>query len=71
MSKPFVAPDGEVRELDESFFTRAKRGRPPLPEAEKKRRVNLMLDPEVAARLQALENSSAFVNSLLRERLGL
>jgi hypothetical protein len=71
MPKPFIAPDGEVRELDQDFFARAKRGRPPLPDAVKKRRVNLMLDPDVAARLQEEENSSALVNSLLRERLGL
>jgi len=38
---------------------------------QKKRRVNLMLDPDVAAELQERENSSAFVNALLREKLGL
>jgi len=71
MPKPFVSPEGEVRELDQDFFARAKRGRPSLPEAAKKRRVNLMLDPEVAVRLQALGNASAFVNSVLREKLDL
>jgi hypothetical protein len=71
MPKPFVSPVGEVRELDQDFFARAKRGRPSLPEAAKKRRVNLMLDPEVAVRLQALGNASAFVNSVLREKLDL
>ena len=70
MPKPFVSPDGEVGELDQEFFSRARRGRPPLPDAAKKRRVNLMLDPDIATRLQAIENSSAFVNNLLRERLG-
>ena len=71
MPKPFVSPEGEVRELDQDFFARAKRGRPSLPEAAKKRRVNLMLDPEVAVRLKALGNASAFVNSVLREKLDL
>jgi len=71
MPKPFVSLDGEVRELDQDFFARAKRGRPTLREAAKKRRVNLMLDPEVAVRLQALGNASAFVNSVLREKLDL
>ena len=71
MPKPLVSPDGEVRELDRDFFARAKRGRPQLPQAVKKRRVNLMLDPDVAERLQGVGNSSAFVNSLLRERLGI
>ena len=42
-----------------------------MREAAKKRRVNLMLDPEVAVRLQALGNASAFVNSVLREKLDL
>ena len=71
MPKPFVSPEGEVRELDQDFFAKAKRGRPSLPEAAKKRRVNLMLDPEVAVRLQALGNASAFVNTVLREKLDL
>ena len=69
MPKPYIAPDGEVRELDEGFFAHAKRGRPALPEAAQKRRVNLMLDPDVVAKLKAIENSSAFVNGLLREKL--
>ena len=71
MPKPFVSPEGEVRELDQDFFAKAKRGRPSLPEAAKKRRVNLMLDPEVSVRLQALGNASAFVNTVLREKLDL
>ena len=69
MPKPLVSPDGEVRELGEDFFARATRGRPALPADARKRRVNLMLDPEVAARLRGLGNASAFVNGLLREKL--
>jgi hypothetical protein len=57
--------------LDRAFFAQAKRGRPPMPEAAKKRRVNLMLDPDVADRLQDEANASAFVNSLLRDKLGM
>jgi hypothetical protein len=30
-----------------------------------------MLDPDVAARLREVDNSSAFVNGLLREKLGM
>ena len=71
MRKPLIDDDGEVGELDDEFFARAKRGRPALLDAEKKRRVNLMLDPDVAAKLQQKDNSSAFVNALLRETLGL
>jgi hypothetical protein len=71
MPKPYTTPDGEVRELTGDFFASAKRGRPALPEALRKRRVNLMLDPDVAARLHDIDNSSAFVNGLLREKLGM
>ena len=71
MPKRFINHDGEVRELDRDFFASAKRGRPALPEAQRKRRINLMLDPDVAARLQDLDNSSGFMNGLLREKLGM
>jgi len=42
-----------------------------MPGAVKKRRVNLMLDPEVADGLQKTGNASAFVNGILREKLGI
>ena len=71
MTKAYTTPDGEVRELDRDFFASATRGHPALPEAQRKRRVNLMLDPDVAARLHDIDNSSAFVNGLLREKLGM
>lgn len=31
-----IGKDGEVRELDEPFFAKAKRGRPATPNGEKK-----------------------------------
>ena len=68
MKKPYVARDGEVRELDSDFFAKAKRGRPALPAEAKKRRVNLMLDPEIADRLKTLPNASAYVNDMLRKK---
>lgn len=71
MQKPYIGPDGEVAELDREFFAKAKRGRPQLPDSAKKRRVNLMLDPDVATRLLSLDNSSAYVNSVLRKSLGI
>ena len=70
-SKPLIFDHGEVREPDASFFARAKRGRPDLPAAIRKRRVNLMLDPDIANHLKAVENASALVNSLLREKLSI
>lgn len=69
--KPFISSDGEIRELDEHFFAKAKRGRPALPEAQRKRRVNLMLDQDVIAGLKAKGNMSAKANSVLREALDL
>jgi hypothetical protein len=69
MKGPYVNPDGEVRELDREFFATAKRARPPLPAEAKKRRVNIMLDPNVADRLRTIPNASAYVNDLLRKKL--
>lgn len=70
--KPLIGPDGEVRELDDDFFAKAKRGRPKLPEGAKKRRVNIMLEPDIDAALKAEGgNLSARVNKLLRADLGL
>ena len=69
--KPYIDEDGEVRELDEHFFANAKRGRPPLPNAQRKRRVNLMLDPDVIEGLKAKGNMSAEANAALRDALGI
>lgn len=69
--KPYIGDDGEVRELDENFFKHAKRGRPPLPSAARKKRVNLMLDPEVIDALKGAGNMSAEANKILRKKLGL
>ena len=69
--QPFIFSDGKVRELDEHFFAKAERGRPALPKAQRKRRVNLMLDEDVIAGLKAEGNMSAKSNSVLREALTL
>lgn len=69
MKKPYSNRDGEVRELDDEFFAAAKRGRPTLSAEMKKRRVNVMLDPDVADRLKKMPNASAYVNTLLRKKI--
>ena len=69
MKKPYTDRDGEVRELDPEFFAQARRGRPSMPAETRKRRVNVMLDPDVADRLKAIPNASAYVNDLLRKQL--
>ena len=68
MKKPYIERDGEVRELDGRFFSEARRGRPPLAAEARKRRVNIMLDPDVADRLKTVPNASALVNDLLRKQ---
>ena len=69
--KRYADPNGEVEDLDEAWFGQARRGRPPLPEEARKRRVNLMLDPDVVDRLRAEGGMSGRVNALLRREMGL
>ncbi|WP_372574739.1 BrnA antitoxin family protein [Ruegeria jejuensis] len=70
--KPYIDEDGEVSELDDAFFKSAARGRPPLPEGEKKQRVSIMLDPDVLSRLKADGKGwQTRANALLRKSLGL
>ncbi|MFK5977538.1 MAG: BrnA antitoxin family protein [Rhizobiaceae bacterium] len=70
--KPYIDDDGEVRELDAHFFKTATRGRPPMPEADRKKRVNIMLDPDL---LEALKEGGkgwqTRLNATLREALGM
>lgn len=68
--KPYIGEDGEVRELDDHFFAHARRGRPPMPSGTKKIRQNFMIEPDIAAQMEGIENKSAFVNEALRKALG-
>jgi uncharacterized protein (DUF4415 family) len=69
MKTAYTNEAGEVRELDAAFFAKAKRGRPSLPVAVRRKRVNLMLDADVIEGLRASGNMSALVNTLLRRHL--
>ena len=70
--RPYIDEDGEVRELDEHFFRHARRGRPPLPPEARKKRVQLMLDPDVVEKLrEGGRGVSTRVNAILRKELGL
>lgn len=70
--KPYIDDNGEVRELDEHFFKTAKRGRPPFLPAERKKRVNIMLDPDIIDCLKADGKGwQTRLNATLREALGL
>lgn len=64
-----IAADPDTFELDDAWFAKARRGRPTLPSQERRQRVNLMLDPDIAERLRASKNMSALVNQLLRTHL--
>ena len=70
--EPLIDADGEVREItmdDMQHF--ARRGRPPLPSEVRKKRVTMMLDPDVIDRLKADGKGwQTRANALLREALG-
>lgn len=70
-SKSYIDRDGDALELDDAWVSSAKRGRPTMPESARKKRVNLMLDPDVVDGLKAHGNMSAEANSILRRALGL
>lgn len=69
---PYLDENGDVRSLDETFFKTAKRGRPPMPQSQRKQRVNIMLDPDIIAKLK--EDGRGWqtrANATLRKALGL
>jgi uncharacterized protein (DUF4415 family) len=84
--KSYIDAAGEVIELDDDWFAEAKpvssypelteilrkHGRPTLPEAARKQRVTLYLDPDVLARLKADGKGwQTRANAQLRKGLGL
>ena len=69
ISKPLIDKDGEVDSLDETFFEVARRGRPAMLPGEKKVRMNLMIDADIAEQLKLVGNKSAFVAEALRKAL--
>lgn len=70
--KPIIDENGDVRELTMDDVHRFKRGRPPLPDDVRKRRISMMLDPDVLDKLQADGPGwQTRANALLRESLGL
>ena len=72
MSKTYIVEDGEVGALDAVFFTKAKRGRPPLPAGERKQQVTMLLDPDVIAHFKRDGKGwQTRVNATLRQAVGL
>ncbi len=70
---PLVGEDGEVREITEADLKHAIRpGRPPMPPGQRKRRVTMMLDPDVIDHLKADGRGwQTRANALLRKALEL
>lgn len=70
---PLTDENGEVREITEADMKHAVRlGRPPMPADLRKRRVTMMLDPDILDRLKAGGRGwQTRANALLREALGL
>lgn len=65
-----IDAEREAPELGDAFFGKAMRGRPTMLPDDRKVRRNFMIDPDVAAKLDAVGNKSAFVNEALRKALG-
>ena len=70
---PLIGEDGEVREVTAADMRHAtRRGRPPLPAGQRKRRVTMMLDGDLLARLKADGRGwQTRANALLRQALDL
>tara|TARA_B110000977_G_C10867139_1_gene412063 strand:- start:58 stop:288 length:231 start_codon:yes stop_codon:yes gene_type:complete len=70
--EPLVGEDGEVREITMDDLKFARRGRPALPEETRKKRVSIMLDPEIIERLKSEGKGwQTRANALLRKALAL
>lgn len=85
MGKSYIDPDGSAVALDAEWFARAKpsteipelaevirRGRPPLPQDERKQRVTMYLDRDLIEALKADGRGwQTRANALLRKAAGL
>lgn len=67
-TEPSIRLDGEVRKLGGDFLKAARLGWPPLLEGRRKVRMNVMLDPDLAAALDA-QPDKAIINEALRRVL--
>jgi uncharacterized protein (DUF4415 family) len=69
--EPLIDEDGEVREFTMDDLKYARRGRPPLPSEVRKKRVSIMLDPDVIDHLKKDGKGwQTRANALLRTALG-
>lgn len=69
--EPLMDEHGEVREITMDDMQHFRRGRPPLPSEVRKKRVSIMLDPDVIDRLKKDGKGwQTRANALLRNALG-
>ena len=69
--EPLMDEHGEVREITMDDLKHFRRGRPPLPSEVRKKRVSIMLDPDVIDRLKKDGKGwQTRANALLRNALG-
>ena len=85
MSKSYIDDDGEALPLDKDFFAKAehgipdlppfakmRRGRPELPENQRKQKVSIMLDPDLIRHFKKEGKGwQTRVNAALRKVAGL
>ena len=65
---PLIDDHGEVRELSSDDFSKARRGRPPLPADETKQRVTMFLDRDIVEHFKREGRGwQTRVNAALRE----
>ena len=70
--KSYISPDGDALELDEAWFRRARRGRPPMLPSKRKRQVTINLDPDVVEAAKAGGAGwQTRINAALRRHFGL
>jgi uncharacterized protein (DUF4415 family) len=70
--KSYIDKNDDAKELDAQFFAEAKRGRPTLPQEERKQQVTMLLDPDVIAFFKKDGRGwQTRVNAALREFTGL
>jgi uncharacterized protein (DUF4415 family) len=70
--KSYISPEGDAFELDEAWFRRARRGRPPMLPSQRKRQVTINLDPDVVEAAKAGGAGwQTRINAALRRHFGL
>ncbi len=71
-NKTYIDESGDAKELDASFFQKAKRGRPSLSPEARKQRVTMFVDPDILAYFKKDGRGwQTRLNKTLRKAIGL